>query len=221
MPFVAEPIEGYENIPGAGGKSPGDAAFSIAQLPVEVQRTAIPAICDRLERARQFDTMPLVIPLLSAAFQQRDDPLTELNDLQRHVLSRMVNTTEMWSIGDVHRWLKAYGLPRDRKACAQLVGVTVMPDEAMDSLHSGLSLADINHLAKSRERILKALELDPTVFERAVCRMSAGCFAPKLSPKPIQRRAIIAYRRATSINPAVANRITPTWRLADLLKEKM
>ena len=45
--------------------------------------------------------------------------------------------------------------------------MTVTPDEAMDSLHSGLSLADINHLAKSRERILKALELDPTVLERA------------------------------------------------------
>ena len=103
MPFVSEPIEGYENIPAAGGKSPGDAAFSIAQLPVEVQRIAIPAICDRLERARQFETMPLVIPRLSAAFQKREEPLTELTDLQGQVLARMVTTTEMWSIGDVDR----------------------------------------------------------------------------------------------------------------------
>ena len=51
----------------AGGKSTGDAAFSITNLPTEVQRRAIPAICDRLENARSFDTMPLVHALLSAA----------------------------------------------------------------------------------------------------------------------------------------------------------
>jgi hypothetical protein len=66
--FVAEPIEGYEDVPGAGGKSTGDAAFSISQLPAEVQRRAIPAICDQLDQARSFDTMPLVETLLSAAF---------------------------------------------------------------------------------------------------------------------------------------------------------
>ena len=42
LQFVSEPIEGYENIPGAGGKSTGDAAFSISHLPPEAQRKAIP-----------------------------------------------------------------------------------------------------------------------------------------------------------------------------------
>jgi hypothetical protein len=65
--FVAEPIEGYERIPGAGGKSTGDAAFSISYLPEKIQQKAIPAICDRLDQSRAFDTMPLVNTLLSGA----------------------------------------------------------------------------------------------------------------------------------------------------------
>ncbi len=37
LEFVVEPINCYENIPGAGGKSTGDAAFSISYLPGDVQ----------------------------------------------------------------------------------------------------------------------------------------------------------------------------------------
>lgn len=55
--FVSQPIEWYDLVPGAGGKSTGDAAFSISHLPAEVQRKAVPAICDRLDQARSFDTM--------------------------------------------------------------------------------------------------------------------------------------------------------------------
>src|SRR5215467_5071903 len=79
LQFVSEPIEGYDNIPGAGGKSTGDAAFSISNLPPETQRKAIPAICDRLERARSFDTMPLVSALLAAAFPKCSGAVGELN----------------------------------------------------------------------------------------------------------------------------------------------
>ena len=105
--FVFEPIDGYENIPGAGGKSTGDAAYAISHLPVEVQRMAIPAICDRLAQARSFDTMPLASTLLSAAFSLRDEPLRELTDLQMHVLTFMVATEELWSIGNLTWTFKA------------------------------------------------------------------------------------------------------------------
>ncbi len=54
LPFISGPIEGYENIPGAGGKSTGDAAFSISHLPPDIRRRAVPAICDRLDQARCF-----------------------------------------------------------------------------------------------------------------------------------------------------------------------
>jgi tetratricopeptide (TPR) repeat protein len=219
LQFVAEPIEGYENIPGAGGKSTGDAAFSISHLPPEAQRKAIPAICDRLDQARSFHTMPLVSALLSAAFTRQDEPLTELTDLQRQVLARMVNTEELWSIGNLLWTFKAYGLPHDRGKCAQLAGVKVTDDEALKSLRSGLAFAEIGFLDKGREGILKALELDPAVFERAPAPEECWLLCAKAFAESDPERAIAAYRRATSINPGVAHRVNPTWRLADLLKE--
>ena len=96
--FVAEPIDGYEDVPGAGGKSTGDAALSISHLPVTLQRRAVPAICDRLDEARSFDTVPLCTALLSAGFDKRKQPLQEVSELQRWILARMVATSELWSI---------------------------------------------------------------------------------------------------------------------------
>ena len=219
LQFVSEPIEGYENIPGAGGKSTGDAAFSISHLPPDVQRQAIPAICDRLDQARSFDTMPLVSALLSAAFPRSDEALTELTGLQRQVLARMVNTEELWSIGNLLWTFKAYGLPHDRKKCAQLVGVKVADDEALKALRSGLAFAHIGFLEKGREGILKALELDPAVFERAPAPDECWLLCAKAFAESDPERAMAAYRRATSLNSGVAHRVNPTWRLADLLKE--
>jgi hypothetical protein len=218
--FVSEPIEGYENIPGAGGKSTGDAAFSVSNLPVEVQRKAIPAICDRLDHARSFDTTPLASALLSAAFTRRDEPLTEPTDLQRQVLTRMVNTEELWSIGNLLWTFKAHGLPHDREKCAQLVGVRVADDEALKALRSGVAFADIGFLDKGREGILKALDLDPAVFERAPGPDENWLLCAKAFADTDPERAISAYRHAVAINPGVAHRVDPTWRLADVLKER-
>jgi hypothetical protein len=219
LQFVSEPIEGYENIPGAGGKSTGDAAFSISHLPPEVQRQAIPAICDRLDQARSFDTMPLVSALLSAAFPRRDQALTELTDLQRQVLARLVNTEELWSIGNLMWTFKAYGLPHDREKCAKLAGVKVANDEALSELRSALAFADIGFLEKAREGILKALEADAAVFERAPAPEECWMLCAKAFAESDPERAIAAYQRATSINPGVTHRVNPTWRLADLLNE--
>src|SRR5262245_15778969 len=46
-------------------------------------------------------------------------------------------------------------------------------DEALKLLRSGLAFADIGFFEKGREAILKALELDPAVFER-VCGIGPG-----------------------------------------------
>jgi hypothetical protein len=219
LQFVAAPIEGYENIPGAGGKSTGDAAFSISHLPPEVQRRAIPTICDRLDQARSFDTMPLAGSLLAAAFPRRHDAVTELTALQREVLARMVNTEELWSIGNLMWTFQAYGLPWDREKCAQLVGVKVADDEALKTLSLGLAFADIGFLDKGREGILEALALDPAVFERAPAPEECWLLCAKAFAESDPERALAAYRRATALNPATAHRVNPTWRLADLLKE--
>jgi tetratricopeptide (TPR) repeat protein len=220
LEFVSQPIEGYENIPGAGGKSTGDAAYSTSLLPVVVQRRAIPAICDRLDQARSFDTMPLVVALLSAAFSKRQEPLTELTALQRQVLSRMVNTDELWSIGNLTWTFPAYGLPHDRQKCAKLLGVKVAKDPALDELRWALAYADIDFLEKAREGILKALELDPFVFERTPAPDESWLLCAKAFAESDPQRAIEAFRRACAINPALAHRVNPTWSLADLLNEQ-
>jgi hypothetical protein len=219
LQFVAEPVEGYENIPGAGGKSTGDAAFSISHLPPQAQRKAIPAICDRLAQARSFDTVPLVSALLSAAFSRRDEALTELTVLQRQVLARMLKTEELWSIGNLLWMFNSYGLPHDREKCAQLVGVRVADDEALKALLSGLAFADIGFLDKGREGILRALELDPAVFERAPAPDACWLLCAKAFAESDPERAITAYRRATVINRGVAHRVNPSWLLSDLLKD--
>jgi hypothetical protein len=219
LQFVSEPIEGYENIPGAGGKSTGDAAYSISHLPPKVQRKAIPAICDRLDKARSFDTMPLVSALLAATFPRRNEAVTELNALQRQVLARMVNTEELWSIGNLMWTFQAHGLPWEREKCAKLVGVKIADDEALKSLRSGLAFADIGFLDKGREDILKALELDAAVFERAPGPDECWLLCAKAFAESDPKRALAAYRHATSINPGVGHRVNPTWRLADLLKQ--
>jgi hypothetical protein len=84
---------------------------------------AIPAILDRLDQAFSFDTMPLVTALLSMAFTRREEPLAELTPLQKQVVTRMVSSKELWSIGNLHWKLKAHGLSSKREECAKLVGL--------------------------------------------------------------------------------------------------
>lgn len=217
--FVAEPIEGYEDIPGAGGKSTGDAGFSISLLPPEVRRRAIPAVCDRLDQARSFDTIPLVGMLLSAAFPRRDEPVAELTGLQRDVLARMVDTDELWSIGNLLWAFKAHGLPHDRERCAGLVGVRVADDPALKALRAGLAFADIGFLDKGREGILKALGQDAAVFARAPAPDECWLLCAKACAETDPERALAAFAHATAINPAIARKVGPTWRLADLIRD--
>jgi tetratricopeptide (TPR) repeat protein len=220
LDFVTHPIEGYENIPGAGGKSSGDAAHSISLLPAEVQQQAIPALCDRLDQARLFDTMPMVRTLIAAAFPTREEPVTELTDLQRYVLGRMVNAEELWNIGNLSWAFRAHGLPQDRKKCAELVGARVAEDKALAELRSGLMFSSMGFLEKGRDGIEKALATDPAVFERATAPDECWLLCAKAFAETDPERALAAYRHAVSINPASAAKVQVTWKLADLLAER-
>ncbi len=119
--LITDPIEGYEEVPGAGGPSTGDAAFSIRYLPPEVRPAAIPALLAQLNRARKIETMPYVIGLLSAAFSPQEEPVTQLNPLQREVLTRMARVRSLWGIGNNSEELTAYGLPWSRSAVERLL----------------------------------------------------------------------------------------------------
>ncbi len=220
--FVAEPIEGYANVPGAGGESAGDAAFAISLLSPDARRAAIPALFDRLGRTRSFDTMPLVESILSAAFPPRPDRVETLTDLQRDVLARLVDVEEHWSIGNLHWVFESRGLPSNRKACARLVGVKVARDEALDDLRFALAHAEMGtgFFGKAREGILKALEADPAVFERAPASAESWLLCARAFAETEPDRALDAFRRAVAIDPAVANRIERTGPLMDLLKKE-
>jgi hypothetical protein len=163
--------------------------------------------------------MPLVGALLAAAFPTRNEPVTELTALQRQVLSRMVNTEELWSVGNLTWTFKAYGLSCNREKCAQLVGVRVADDAALKALRSGIGFANIGFLDKGRAGILEALQIDAAVFERAPAPDECWLLCAKAFAETDPERAIAAYRHAIAINPAAAHRVNPTWRLADLLEE--
>jgi hypothetical protein len=220
LEFVSEPIEGYERLRGAGGKSSGDAAHSISKLPRKLQRMAVPAICDRLDQSRSFDIIPLVCTLLSAAFRQQTEPLVALTGLQRRILIRLVKNHEVWSIGNLMGTPERYGLPYDREKCARLAGVEVVDDEPLKALRSGLAFANIDFLDKAHDLILKALEMDPDVLERVPEPDQCLLLCAKAFAERDPEAALEAFRAACTANPGVAARVDPTWRLADLLAEK-
>ncbi len=217
LEFICEPIDGYENIPGAGGESTGDAAFSITYLPNEVRQRAIPAISERLEHARSFATIPLVTALLSAAFEQREEPLTEFNEPQRRVLLGLLSAQELWSIGNQHWTFQSYGLPHDRGVCARLLGVQVTTDEALSELSIAVTYAEMGFLEEARKGIDKAVELDPAVFARVPKPEECWLYCAKAYAETDPERAVKAYGNAVSIDRNIGNRIVVTWKLSELL----
>lgn len=223
LEFASKPIKGYENVFGAGGKSRDDAAFAISYLPRQTQQRAIPAICQRLKEARSFDTIPLVRTLLSATFERQDKPLTELTDLQKLVLSQMLMTDELWTIGNLIGTFSIYGLPdglSDKKEeCAKLVGIEITKDNALAELRFALTFAEMGFLEKAREGISKALKMDSTVLERVPTPEECWLLYAKAFAETEPQRAIEALRRAILIDPGVINKLSPTWHLSDLLKK--
>ncbi len=199
--FLSHPPKGYEHAFGAGGPAGGDVAHALSQLPTEVQRLAIPALGERLAQARQFATIPLVEAMLAAAFPCRQEALTELNELQRDVLARMVATQELWRIGNLSATFREYGLRRDREACARLAGVEFRVDEPLLALSEALGLVEIGFLDRGREGILRALALDPDVFHRAPAADECWMLCAKAFSETDPDRAHQARRNAQALNP--------------------
>jgi hypothetical protein len=83
--------------------------------------------------------------------------------------------------------------------------------------------ADLEHAYGSAhdvpDLLPKLLDLDLAVFERAAAPDECWLLCAKAFAETDPQRAIAAYRRAIAINPALAHRVNPTWRLADLLEE--
>ena len=224
LEFVNQPIANYDRIIGAGGESTGDAAFSISHLPRHVQQQAIPEICQLLKKSRSFATILLVKTLLSAAFEKCKEPLIELTDIQKLVLTQMLLTDELWSIGNIMGTFEAYGLPygmgNRKEKIANFVSIELTPDEALKELCEGLSWAEMGcFLENDRNGIDRALQIDSTVFERSPSPSEAWLLCAKAFAEKDQNRALAAFRNAYLINPAIVGKVTPDWYLANLLEE--
>ena len=215
--FAAEPIEGYDGIPGAGGKSTGDAADAVLHLPKEVKWRAAPILCERLRQTRSFDTMPLVRTLISTGFEPRDKPLRELNDAQRQILVCLVDCQEIWSIGNLFQFFQAHGLPHDRQECAVLAGVKFVDNKALAALSIGALFSKMGFHEKARENIEEALRLDPLFFELTPSPDECWLYCAKAYAETDVERAMEAFNRALAINPAAIHRVDPTWDLFSLL----
>ena len=228
--FVSNRVEEYRNLVGAGGKSTDDAAFAISHLSRHLQQQAIPAICQRLKQARSFDTVPLVNTLLSAAFEELNKqfnfskkpykPLTELTQIQNLVLSQMLMTDELWSIGNLIGTFRIYGLPFSKEDCAKLVGIELTTDEALTELRWGLAWAEMGvFLEKARNGINRAVEIDNAVFERVPSPEEAWLLCAKAFAEVDEKRSLSAFRQAYLINPAIVDLVSPHWYLAKLLNK--
>ena len=220
MRFIEDRIEGYANVPGAGGDSTGDAAFAVTYLPKETRVKAVPEICVRLETARSFAVMPFASALLSAAFDPVSSPVQQLTQLQRQVLISMIQCQELWTIGNLHFEFKTYGIPFDRKECADLVGVKVVNDEALSKLSIGITFSGMGFLEKARDGIEKALEIDPAVFARMPEPAECWLFCAKAFAETDPDRAVKAFLNAQAIDPNISYRVEVTWQLADLLRDR-
>lgn len=218
--FVAEPIDGYDAIPGAGGKSTGDAAAAIWYLPADVRRQATPVICERLTQTRSFDTMPLVRTLLSIEFEPRHEQLSEVTDAQRRILMCLVDCQELWSVGNLSSDFRYYGLPHDRSKCAELARVKFTHDQPLEGLSSGILFSKMGFHDKAREMIEEALQHDSLIFERIPAPDECWLYCAKAYADTDAERALEAFRRAIAINQTMVHRIDPTWKLFQLVEER-
>jgi hypothetical protein len=218
--FVSDRLEGYDAIPGAGGHSTGDAAHAVSYLPQDALRQAVPAICERLRLTSSFETMPLVETLLKTEFEPRNEPVQTVNDAQRRILVCLVDCQELWSIGNLSYTFTSYGLSQDRRKCAELAGVKFVDDKALSELSSGALFSQMGFHEEGRNHIEEALRHDPLVFERTPSPDEYRLYCAKAYAETDPVRALQEFRHAIAINPSMANRVEPTWKLAELIADQ-
>jgi tetratricopeptide (TPR) repeat protein len=164
--------------------------------------------------------MPLVRTLLSTAFDPRNEQLSEVSEEQRRILICLVDCQELWSIGNLYSHFRYYGLPHDRQKCAELAGVKFAHDKALAAMSIGALFSKMGFHEKARENIEEALQLDPLIFERTPSPEECWLYCAKAYAESDAERALVAYHRATAIDPATAHRVDPTWKLFQLLAER-
>ena len=132
---------------------------------------------------------------------------------------------EIWSMPDSIKIFFTYGLLdglsnlNKKEFCAKLVGIKLTHDDALREVRRGIALAKMNFLTQARESILRALEIDATVFERVPTPEEAWLLYAKAFAECDPQQAVAAFRHAYLINSAIERQVASTWHLASLLQE--
>jgi tetratricopeptide (TPR) repeat protein/tellurite resistance protein len=123
----------YTRVPWQTEGLAGDVAEVLLDLGREATRVALPAIERRLARVGDFSAVGLLRGALFAAFgdAQAPDDAAALDDVQRRVLTTLVNNDEgLWSVGNALNVLGERGLPSMRESMARWLGVEFRQNEA-------------------------------------------------------------------------------------------
>jgi hypothetical protein len=102
-----------------GGDLDADIAASMDRMDPEHIRPALPRLYDALGEARLFDTIAIVRAILHGTFpsptgERRRVETSDLGEEQRRALRAMVETDDLWTVGNLASTFHAYGLPWDR-----------------------------------------------------------------------------------------------------------
>jgi hypothetical protein len=118
----------YLQLPWSSGESVVSAAGqALSQLGPAAASAVVPRIADGLRNLRQGDTGSIAVvgTLLGLVFQPQKEPrpASGLTELQRSVLTRLVESDRAWDYGNVFFVLRQFGMPSDRKEMAEFLGL--------------------------------------------------------------------------------------------------
>jgi hypothetical protein len=116
----------YLQLPWSNGESVVSAAGeALSQLGPAAASVVVPQIADGLRNLRQRDTGSIAVvgTLLALVFDPQKEPrsATGLTELQRSVLTKLVESDRAWDYGNVFFVLRQFGLPSDRKKMAEFL----------------------------------------------------------------------------------------------------
>jgi hypothetical protein len=109
-----------------GGDLDADIAATMDRLTPERIRPALPRLYAALGDAKMFDTISIVRAIFHGTFpkptgERRRVESRDLDAEQRRALQVMVDTDDLWSVGNLYATFTAYGLPWDRAKVRAIV----------------------------------------------------------------------------------------------------
>lgn len=118
----------YLQLPWSSGESIVSAAGqALSQLGPASAGVIVPRIAEGLKNLRKGDagSITVVGTLLALAFEPQKElrSASDLSDIQRTVLTRLVECDRAWDWGNVFFVLRQFGLPSDRKEAAEFIGL--------------------------------------------------------------------------------------------------